>query len=380
MAKINVLSPYFINVKDPDLVSVQLEIEIYHGVANTSWQSSPQYTLQSTAIDTSVTFEVSELIKDYIKAEFNGDYPMSNTSTDEATTRYVDYRITETHTGGVQTPVDNLANRAYYGYGYFEDGANPQFTQGYLQSNNKVLKPDDSPLRIAVDPTNTTSVAFFSNGQQTYSWLPSGTYKIQDQVLYISNLIGGGDSFENRVVQDGGTYEDNVCIQDFLDDYIIYPVDTVYVSGAEGVTVINVDNIQECKYPLHKLTFINKFGAYQNLWFFKNSQLSMTTKKDMYKANIVQGGSYDVYNAQNRILTKNGDQKLTLNSGYYPESNNELFKQLFLSEKVWIEYNNQTLGVNISASNITYKTSLTDKLINYTIELDFAFNTINNIR
>ena len=106
----------------------------------------------------------------------------------------------------------------------------------------------------------------------------------------------------------------------------------------------------------------------------------MTTKKDMYKANIVENGSYNIYNAQNRILTKNGGQKLTLNSGYYPESNNELFRQLFLSEKVWIEYNNQTLGVNISSSNITYKTSLTDKLINYTIELDFAFNTINNIR
>ena len=305
MAKINVLSPYFINVKDPDLVSVQLEIEIYHGVANTSWQSSPQYTLQSTAIDTSVTFEVSELIKDYIKAEFNGDYPMSNTSTDEATTRYVDYRITETHTGGVQTPVDNLANRAYYGYGYFEDGANPQFTQGYLQSNNKVLKPDDSPLRIAVDPINTTSVAFFSNGQQTYSWLPSGTYKIQDQVLYISNLIGGGDSFENRVVQDGGTYEDNVCIQDFLDDYIIYPVDTVYVSGAEGVTIINVDNIQECKYPLYKLTFINKFGAIQDLYFNKKRTDILNVKRDDYNTSTISssssGVSYNTYDATNIV-------------------------------------------------------------------------------
>ena len=132
MAKINVRSPYFINVSNANLVSVQLEIEIYDGFANTSWQSSPQYTLQSTAIDNKVTFEISELIKDYIKAQFTGDYPELSTSLDEATTRYVDYRITETHTGGVQTPVDNLANRAFYGYGYFEDGANPQLDQGYL--------------------------------------------------------------------------------------------------------------------------------------------------------------------------------------------------------------------------------------------------------
>jgi len=380
MAKINVLSPYFINVSNANLVSVQLEIEIYDGLANTSWQSSPQYTLQSTAINNKVTFEISELIKDYIKAQFTGDYPELITTLDEATTRYVDYRITETHTSGVQTPVDNLANRAFYGYGYFEDGANPQLNQGYLQSNTKILKSDDAPVRVAIDPVNTNSVAFFYKNQQTYSFTPTLPYRIQDHVQYISNEASGVDSYEDRVLLDGGTFEGSNCLTDFLQDTTIYPVDTIYVDDNNGVTVIDVDNIQECKYTPYKLTFINKFGAYQNLWFFKNSQLSMTTRKEMYKANIVEDGSYNIYNAQNRILTKNGDQKLTLNSGYYPESNNELFKQLFLSEKVWIEYNNQTLGVNISSSNITYKTSLTDKLINYTIELDFAFNTINNIR
>ena len=55
-------------------------------------------------------------------------------------------------------------------------------------------------------------------------------------------------------------------------------------------------------------------------------------------------------------------------------------EQLFLSEKVWIEYKNKTLGVNIENNNIDYKTSLTDGLINYTIDVSFAFDTINNIR
>jgi CTP:phosphocholine cytidylyltransferase-like protein len=113
---------------------------------------------------------------------------------------------------------------------------------------------------------------------------------------------------------------------------------------------------------------------------FKNSKLAMTTEKDKYKSNILNNGTYETYNAQVRLLSKNANQRLTLNSGYYPESNNEIFRQLFLSDKVWIEYKEKTLAVNIENNNIDYKTSLTDSLINYTIDVSFAFDTINNIR
>jgi len=106
----------------------------------------------------------------------------------------------------------------------------------------------------------------------------------------------------------------------------------------------------------------------------------MSTNEDKYKSNILTNGTYNTYDPQVKLLTKNGNQKLSLNSGYYPESNNEVFRQLFLSEKVWIEYNNKTLGVTISNKNISYKNSLTDSLINYTIGVEFAFDTINNIR
>jgi hypothetical protein len=106
----------------------------------------------------------------------------------------------------------------------------------------------------------------------------------------------------------------------------------------------------------------------------------MTTTEERYKSNILTNGTYNTYDAQIKLITKNGNQTLTLNSGYYPESNNEIFRQLFLSEKVWIEYKTKTLGVTIQTKNINYKTSLTDSLINYTIDVSFAFDTINNIR
>lgn len=80
------------------------------------------------------------------------------------------------------------------------------------------------------------------------------------------------------------------------------------------------------------------------------------------------------------MLTKNGSEKLTLNTGFYPEEYNEVFKQMQLSEDCWIEVNNKTLPVNITSSELAYKTNLNDKLINYTINIEYAFDTINNIR
>ena len=380
MSKINVRSPYFVNLSTTNLVSAKLEIRIYIGAAETSWLGSPQYTLTSTAINDKVSFEIAELIKDYIPAAFSGTYPSDNLAIDDYTTVYVDYRITETTNTGAQTPVDTFGIRAFYGYGYFEEGANPQLLQGYLQSNTTILKSDDDALRIPVDNENTTSVAFFNKGEQLYVWTPSSGLKIQDQIAYVSTASADVDNYRERVIASGGTYEDNSCIQEFLRNETIYPVDEVIINAIEGVTVLNIENIIECKYTPYKLTFINKFGAYQDIYFFKNSKLAMTTEKDKYKSNILNNGTYETYNAQVRLLTKNANQRLTLNSGYYPESNNEVFKQLFLSDKVWIEYNDKTLAVNIENNNIDYKTSLTDSLINYTIDVSFAFDTINNIR
>ena len=379
MAKINVRSPYFVNISSNNLTSATIEILIYTGAANTTWQGSPQYSLSSTAINNKVNFDISELIKDYIPAAFNGVYPNKQLSEDDYTTMYVDYQITLFITGG-NTQSLSLGNRAFYGYGYFEDGANPQLSQGYLQSNNVILKKDDAPIRIPVDNENTNSVAFFYQGQQVYSWVQDTNLKIQDQIVYISNGVNGADSFEERVELDGGTFEDNACIDQFEDDFELHPVDTVYVSAVDGLTIIKVDNIEECKYTPYKVTFINKFGAYQDIWFFKRSNLSMTKKDEMFKSNIINNGSYNTYQHQYETFHVNAKETLSLNTGFYPESYNEVFRQMSLSDKIWIEYNEKTLPVRLTSSNLSFKTRLDDKLINYTIELEFAFDKINNVR
>jgi|TARA_R110002167_G_scaffold102421_1_gene265735 hypothetical protein len=354
MAKINVRSPYFVNIATTNLTSAKIELIIYSGAVNTSWQGSPQYTLVSTAIDAKVNFEIAELIKDYITALFDGAFPSTPVTTSEATTIYVDYRITETTTTAttVLTPV--YGNRAFYGYGFFEDGANPQLAVATLQSNLSILRNNDEVFTIPVDNTNIGKVEFLLNGAVVNTQSPLSSPDIEDQIQYVQNLNSGSK----------------------------FNCDQVKIFQSNPALTVTVDIIkyEKCKYTPIQLTFINRFGAYQEIWMFANSKLTLNTNKEKYKSNILTNGTYSTNDAQIKLLTKNGNQQLTLNSDFYPESYNVVFEELFLSEKVWIYYGGQTLGINIDSKAFNYKTSLTDGLINYTIDVSFAFDSINNIR
>ena len=116
------------------------------------------------------------------------------------------------------------------------------------------------------------------------------------------------------------------------------------------------------------------------MWFFKRSNLSLKTKEESYKANIVNNGTYSINSRQKTVFNKTGIESLKLNTGFYPESYNEIFRQLTLSEEVWINYDGDTLPITVMSSSLNYKTRVNDKLINYTIDVEFANNKINNIR
>jgi hypothetical protein len=69
-----------------------------------------------------------------------------------------------------------------------------------------------------------------------------------------------------------------------------------------------------------------------------------------------------------------------MNTGFVSEEYNKVIKELMLSEQVWVRKDNEILPINVKSKSLTYKTSVNDKLINYTIEFDYSFDKINNIR
>ena len=180
------------------------------------------------------------------------------------------------------------------------------------------------------------------------------------------------NTYRQRVDDDNGIFENSNCLYIALD-------------FNELTRNRNVIQAEECKFEPHKVTFINKNGVLDDMYFFKKVTDNLITKRDTYSSNIIK--SDNTYNTSHHSvrdfnITANGSVRLS--SGFLNESVNEKFTQLLLSEKVWItktfKNSELVLPINIKTSDITYKTSLNDKLSQYSIEFNDSYNAINNIR
>lgn len=385
MSKINVRSPYYISITATNLTSCKLELFIYTGTrgvgaTNNSRPTTATYTLRSFAVENVSTFEISELVRDYFSNSFDGDYASE--------IQWVDYRTTNTiqNTEGSATAFTQL--KGFYGYGFFEDGIQNTTASGsialnnkaVLQSNTKIVKLDDAPATIAVDTALATQVTYELNGEQVFTKAISTSTNSNAQIEYVTSGVNGSDEFEDRVIQAGGIFEGSSCLEAFEGEFTLFDFDTIYVDSSQGVTKLTVQSESECKFTPLKITFINKYGTLQDIWFFKRTNETLTTKSEKFKRNIISSASYNISNHQDKTLTKNGKEKLTLNTGYYPEAYNDVFKEMQLSEDCWIEIDSKTLPIQVTSSSLAYKTQLNDKIINYTIEVEFAYDTINNVR
>ena len=146
-------------------------------------------------------------------------------------------------------------------------------------------------------------------------------------------------------------------------------------------TIVTIRRICEPKYTPIKVTFVNKFGALQDIYLYKKQTKNMSIQREMYKSNIISTtGTYQTYNHNKRNLKSVGAERITANTGFLCNNMNEPMKQLMLSEQIWATIDNNVIPINITNSDFTYKTSVNDKLINYTMEFEYAFDAINNIR
>lgn len=166
-------------------------------------------------------------------------------------------------------------------------------------------------------------------------------------------------------------------------DPLTFKVDNVSVYPTQNIVqdVITIENVEECKYDSRRLTFINKCGAFQDVWMFKNSKKTLEVKSDTWnRMNPLSGGSID--RASKVKVNTVANEKITLNSGFYPESSNVVFEELLQSEKVWmwsLEDTPRAQAINITDTSINLKDSITDKAINYTINIEMAYNKYRSL-
>jgi len=325
------------------LKRIELDLYVWSGT-ETSAPSIPQYEINKSRIDThdNITLEIGELVRDYLEISFNDDYN-SQTKWVRAVVEYFD----ESDNPYTYNNPQVFTYLATDGYGYFEDGTNPEL------SRNKLISADDIYL-----PENTVGkLPIFAEGV--------GKVTI--------------DSVDTQITDSGNT---NQKIQ-----YIDIPANssTIQVYDTDDTTLlstVNVTNICEPKYTPFKVTFVNKLGAFQDLYFFKKTTESTNVTDETFKRNTIANSTstYQTYEGQRQRYNVNSKTSLSMNTGFVKENMNQTIEELFFSENVWIRYEGKTLPINPSSKSLQYKTVLNDKLINYTVDFEFAFDKINNIR
>ena len=221
----------------------------------------------------------------------------------------------------------------------------------------------------------TTSAAVDDIGGTTYPLREffTSTTSSADVIRYI------GYTVTNYIFQDENNYlfEDlnNFIFSDEADS-----ADAIRITYDDASTkTIKIERRSECKHEPYRITFINKFGALQSVWMFKRSDVSMSVENENYRGFIGSSTGYDISEHQYRNYNVMGKESISLNSGFYTEDMNEVFRQVLLSEKIWIYYNEKILPVNIKSKELSFKTQVNDKLIDYKIDFEFAFDKINNV-
>ncbi len=129
----------------------------------------------------------------------------------------------------------------------------------------------------------------------------------------------------------------------------------------------------ECRYEPKDIAFQNKEGAIQVMTFFKARKENISITSEQYEGNRGHGFHHKIK------FNVNGQGKFSVNSGFVTEDKNETILQLLLSERVWLLEDGIETPLNVSTSSQEFKTRQNDRLINYQIEFDYAFNEINNV-
>tara|TARA_R100001510_G_C7654790_1_gene213605 strand:- start:1933 stop:2940 length:1008 start_codon:yes stop_codon:yes gene_type:complete len=278
-----------------------------------------------------VSFEIADLCRDYIDITFNDSYTSQSIAI-TGTLVFKNKTVDEINTGQTATNVGNSITITHTGLdGYFE------FMEGTGTGQNSAKVITGTPM--------------FQDGVQLY--LPDDT---AGQIPYWNGSTISYSAF-------GTTATTHTVLS----------------------TVFTINRVCN-KHTSYKVTFVNKYGALQNMYFNGRTTENIKVNKTKFKRNIANTSfEYDKQKHSIKQFNTLANEGLILNTPPMSyDSVNESMKQLMVSEQVWIRKtmggSEQTVPIIITDNQQTIKTGVNDKVIQYTITAEYAFDFISNIR
>lgn len=329
MKKIFVRSPYFIEVDEVGQTSAKIEVFLWNKGGTPP--ATPNYTLSkpiASPTQTALSWNVSNYAKEFIKPIA----PEAITTEEENVQTWCYMQVVSYSNDIVVNDETFVCLNGYTSY-----------SGGYNQWST------DSTV-LLVNP----NIKFYKNDN-----------------IYVNVFFDAGFHYL--------TYEE-FEIEIELEEATLYKI----VLSEDVVLIDNIsvksETICEPKYTPITCTFVNRFGGWQYLTFFKANQQSIevTSKDYNLMANLkVNPGdvNYNVLQGQKQRFNFQGKQKIKCNTGWVDENYSELIQDLLLSEVVLLD--NKPAIVKSQSADI--KTHLKDKNINYEIDFEFNYGLINDV-
>lgn len=371
MKIINTRSPYFIDVTGTNTTSVQLYI--WNG--NTE-PASPNYTFTKpspSATQTTSNYNITPYIDEFID---NVAPSYSATPSAEVSTSFCQFKAIKFSDGVNRTLA--FQTRVNADGGTFENincvgdlmqdfiigcavGGFNDYMGGYNQADNVDVLPLTSTA-ISYNYQENTDKTYF-NLIVNHTGKQIDAVYLHNNVTYTSNILNSSVSsgvynFKIPFKQSGFTQSNTISIKQ------------------NGTTLysFNVAPICEPKYTPVLCSFINRYGGWAFLTFYKAKTNSISISSEQAKF-LSETPNYTPTRGQFQSFNINGQKSVSLNTGWISESYNELIEDLLVSKKILLD----NVPVQIKTNSTELKSNLQNKNINYTIEFTYSFDFINSV-
>ena len=345
-----VRSPFFVEVNEIGQQGSKIELYIWN--KGTTEPTVSTYTLSKKIPSTSqinTNYNISNFVKEFIN--IINPFTVSTPSIEDDSV-WVNFKIKRYKlAGSTYTLLDTIQYVGVNGYTNYLNGFN------YIGLGNIIALSNPNNTIYTYD-TNIPYSNILIERDLTHDYIAT-YYDASGAILNTTTILTSGaiEIYNFRVPI---SYGDSVtCIVSF-----------------NSIDVLNfsTQKIDECKYYPLVCSFINRYGGWQFLTFFKAQTTSISVKGTNYSL-LPDNINYNPNRGQNSSFNINGMQSIKINTGFVPENYSELMTDLLLSEVILLD----GTPVNAKTQSLTYKTSLFDRNINYEMEFDYSFNLINDV-
>jgi len=359
MEVINSRSPFFITINEANQTATKIELFIWH--KGETEPVDPTYILTKNApSDTqrSNTYNIAQ----YIKENLEIINPISTIEVEEESNNNWCYCKAKLYAtiSDVETFLDDVT---YIGVNGYND-----YLNGYNQTNNSevILLTDQINRNYFLTPTYTDNSYFnLFIQEKSPTQAISINYYDSDDELVLTAVFTTEEAYLLRVRYsldspdfDNGT---KVIIRNDTTETILY--------------TLTAEPVCEPKYTPVILSFINRFGGWDFITFFKAKSESYEVKSKDFNL-LPDAVDYNPLRGQKQKFNFESKKSVKLNTGWVAESFSILMEQLFNSETILLD----NVPVFLKSSNFQIKTHLKDKNINYELDFEYNFNQINNVQ